>query len=121
MQDGLTALDLASLGGHPEVYQELVTHGKQYTLFFIYQYTWLLLSKFVCRFQSEMFCGSPVSVQVVENEPEPQPFEWTEDWVPTAFPTCAGSIEIECICFNYCTFVVITHKFCSVRYFSLLV
>jgi len=79
VQDGLTALDLASLGGHPEVYQELVTHGKQYTLFFIYPYTWLLLSKFVCRFQSEMFCGSPVSVQVVENEPEPpQPFEWTE-------------------------------------------
>ena len=50
MQDGLTALDLASLEGHPEVYQELVTHGKQYTLFFVYQHTQSLLSKVVVDF-----------------------------------------------------------------------
>jgi len=33
MQDGLTALDIPSLEGYPEVYQELVTarsHGKQW-------------------------------------------------------------------------------------------
>ena len=50
MQDGLTALDLASVEGHPEVYQELVTHGKHYTLFFVYQHTRLLLSKVVLDF-----------------------------------------------------------------------
>jgi len=45
MQVGLTALDLASLAGHPEVYQELITHGKQYTQ--------LLLSKVVLDFNQK--------------------------------------------------------------------
>ena len=76
-------------------------------------------------FEWTEFCCSPIVAmpgqEEERDEPEPpQPFEWTEDWVATAFPTCAGSIEIECICFNYYTFVVITHKFCSVLYFSLL-
>ena len=53
MQDGLTALDITSLEGHPEVYQELVTHGKQYTLIFVYQHTRLLLSKVVLDFNQK--------------------------------------------------------------------
>ena len=55
MQDGLTACDISSLEGHPEVYQELVTHGKQYTLFFVYQHTRLLLSKVVLDFNHKCF------------------------------------------------------------------
>ena len=54
MQDGLTACDISSLEGHPEVYQELVTHGKQYTLFFVYQHTRLLLSKVVLDFNHKI-------------------------------------------------------------------
>jgi len=80
VQDGLTALDLASLGGHPEVYQELVTHGKQYTLFFCLSAYTVAVVQGCFTFQSETFCCSPVSVQEAdEDEPEPsQPFEWAE-------------------------------------------